>query len=452
MSILLATSLSTLSDPLPPTIIDPSSSSSNSSSTEKLSAQILNDVNVLLKSIQKACTNLALALQPSKSSNTTEKSRQCVNSLSSSPSPSSTSGLDSASLDAARAQLNDLTKDFIPKLTFLSRKAASEAVVYRYVSKTKDDLEREKQERELVKSKGGHIIQHSYSRDDQKLEKIRGKGLGVTWSKAVVSVIVEVQEALGDLSETFMSERTLLVLKKASETRAKAEGGQQNPTPSPPQDRHQFKNKEQVRQRALQATSVVWDVCDAALKGKLPKNNRMAVQQSWKSRTEVLEDAIKEFNEAIKEEQDTVNNSEVVDEEDQFDDLFQNLSLSMEEKVKAAKYLPLIRTGCQLHAKAGQLYLGGKQQKEGEVVDFDDLEEAGVELSEAVDDLVSSLIYSEEQEQEDEEQDEELQDAIAALKHATNNLYLTATSSLQGFHNDLQSIHSKLQTLFRSLP
>lgn len=448
LSILLATSLSTLSDPLPPTIVDPSSSSL-SISAEKLSAQILNDVNVLLKSVQKACTNLALALRPRKSSSKSDNHQQGDNSSSSSSS-SPAFGLDSASLDAAKSQLTDLTKDFIPKLTFLSRKASSEAVHFRYISKTKNDVEKEKKERELVKSKGGYIVQHSYSRDYEKLEKIKGKGLGVAWSKAVVSVIVEVQEALGDLSETFMSERTLLVLKKASEARAKAEGAASSSSPS--QERELPKNKEQVRQRALQATSVVWDICDAALKGKLPKDNRTAVRQSWKTRTEVLEDALKEFNEAIKEEQDGDDKSETIDDDDDFDDMFQHLSLSKEEKMNAAKYLALIQTGCHLHAKAGELCLGEKQKMGvGEAVDFDDLEDAGVEISEAVDDLVSSLIYGEEQEQDDEEQGEELKVAFAALNESTNKLYLAATSTSNETQNDLQAIQAKLKSLFESL-
>jgi hypothetical protein len=418
LSILLATSLSTLYEPLPPTIVS-EASTSKAGSSSALSAQILNDVTTLLTSLQKACTNLTLALRPGKAS------KQEVT-----PQPgeafSPLSGLDTASMEAAKAQLTDMTKDYIPKLTWLCRKASSEAIVYRYIPKTPEDMKKEQEERDFVISKGGHIVQHPHSREKEKLEKIGGRGLGETWSKHLVSIIVELHEALGELSETFMSDRTLQVLKKASDARAKADG---RATSTAPTASNTDRDLDSARQRALQATAVVWQVCDTALKWKLPKDNRAAVRVSWKKRTEVLQDALAEFRDALQGGEDGAQEDDSEDEDDPLAGL-QDMHLSDEEKKRAAKYEPLLKAGCQLHSKAGELLLGGDAMAENDY-DFDELESAGVDFSEAMDEVVSSLLYAGELNGSDEEDDEEeveseVKDSIESFEQAIQRITAAA--------------------------
>lgn len=334
---------------------------------------------------------------------------------------SPTSGLDLASLDAAKAQLVEMTSNLIPKLTWLIRKASSEAVVHRYVAKTSEDLERERQERDFVKARGGHIVQEPHARDTEKLEKVAGQGLGVTWSKQIVSVIVELHEALGDLSETFMSGRTLAVLRRASKARARAVAEGEVPPPAVvagPQ------TKEEARQRALQATGLVWQVCDSVLKGKLPEDNRAAVTRSWKARTDVLKDALREFKEVLLDDGPAENG----DDEDEDDPLagLQAMTLTAEEKKRAASFEPLVRAGCKLHATAGEVCLRGQPGR----IDYDELEEAGMALSSAVDELVSSLLYAGElsdnenasADGSDETVESEVQEAIESFSQAIKRL------------------------------
>ncbi|UZJ54506.1 hypothetical protein CBS101457_003826 [Exobasidium rhododendri] len=446
LSILLATSLSTLSEPLPPTIASDASSSSSSSSdafSQHLCAQILNDVKILLTSVQKSCTNLTLALKPSKHTTT------ALLEISNDPN----SGLDSDSLDAAKAQIADISKNFIPKLIWLSRKASAEAVVFRYIAKTQEDLRLEKEERDFVKLKGGHIVQHTHSRDLEKLEKIKGKGLGLAWSKQVVSVVVELLEALGDLSEAFMSERTLSVLKKASDARAKVDT---TPNSDVALLQQPDRSRSEVRQRALQATGIVWEICDAALKGKLPVDNKAAVIASWKSRTEVLQDALREFNEALQNNdgEDLTADASDFDEDDPLAGL-NDMTLSAEEKESIRKFEPLLRAGCQLHAKTGAHCLQVGRASDADL-DFDDLEEAGKNFSVAVDEIVSTLLYADElrgdddgSDEDEEDVDSEVQEALDSFHEAVQQLVKAAT--LPKIDDEIALLQRKIDALIKDL-
>ena len=66
LSILVATSLTTLNERLGPNVIKDSSSQTSSKPAEELSAQIINDLKALFESVQKSSTNLTLALKPNK--------------------------------------------------------------------------------------------------------------------------------------------------------------------------------------------------------------------------------------------------------------------------------------------------------------------------------------------------------------------------------------------------
>lgn len=436
LSVLVASSLTTLSDPFPPTIIDPSSSSTYSAA--KLSAQILNDVFQLLDAVQKCCTNLTLAL----------KSNSSVKHVSPPSNFDPTHGLDVASLDAAKAQIHDLTKEYIPKITFLARKTSSEALVYRYVRKTEEDLRKETEERELVKSKGGHYVQQPYWREGEKLEKIKGMGLGKAWSKAVISEIIEVLGALGDLSETFMSERTLLVLRRASEARAKANNEHQGSVISV---REHARTRDEARQRALQATSRVWNVCDTALKGSLPDDNRIAVRSNWKIRTGLLEDALIELADYIEKKK----NGKDSDDEDEDEDKDLGLDDELEEKEDGIDVLcvprplprtcapedirdkeaiqPLLKAGCQLHSKAGELVLSRKASQMHETIDLDELDEVGEALSCALDDVIAAMLYG------DRSNEGALADgqaeALEAFQQAAQRLYHLSAAMLDSDDN-----------------
>jgi hypothetical protein len=387
--------------------------------------------------VQKCCTNLTLALKPSKSS---AKSIALQAGESFTP----TDGLDSASLDAAKAQLDELTREHIPKLTYLSRKAASEAVVYEFVLKTEDDLKKEKEERELVKSKGGHIVQQSYSREKEKLQKIKGKGVGTAWSKAINNVIFELQEALGDLSETFMSERTLSALQKASEARAKA-NGQARVTLSSSQK--PSKTREEARQRALQATSKVWNVCDGALNGKLPKNNLAAVQIRWKAREEILEDALSEYCHSLdspghSDDSDFDGDDSDEEREERVDDDRPHIEPTKHQKAAYELYRSFLATTCKMHEKVGKVCLNQKSNS-GEVIDLDELDQAGEAVSEALDELVSSTLYGEREEGDDEPAEGE-EEARESLQEAVQHLYLMA--AILDVNDILEPIHKAFQS------
>ncbi|PWN35851.1 uncharacterized protein FA14DRAFT_184758 [Meira miltonrushii] len=151
------------------------------------------------------------------------------------------------------------------------------------MSKTAEDLAKEKAEKEFVKSKGGHFVIPAHVRETEKLEKIPGKGLGKAWSKMVSSAVFELLESLGELSKSYIDDRTKAVLQKASAQRDKADGVLSSLTDD---GINVAKNTKEARQIALQATAIVWEVCDSTLNGsrKLLNNNREAVQVSWKAR------------------------------------------------------------------------------------------------------------------------------------------------------------------------
>lgn len=420
LSILIATSLSTLLEPVAPTIVaDPSGSTSvhdDDESHKRLTEQILNDLRQIFTAVQQSCTNLTLALRPSSKA----QAAAADNAPPSYGSP--VAGLDKPSIEAANAQLSAIANDHVPKLVFLARKAQSEATLHRYVPKTEEDVEQEAEELQLVKARGGHVVRPAFARDTEKLEKIKGKGLGKNWSKAIVSCVFELLDALGEVSKAYMDQRTRLVLQKASAAREKAEGI--TSTSQKVDGRPAPTSVDEARQRALQVTGVVWGVCDAALKGKekLIVNNREATRLAWRTRTGVLKDALREFDDSTKLDE-TVEGKAEDKAEEPLDD-FGDLSLSKEQKQQAKQYLPLLRAACLVHAKVAELYLSSKGDDTDPDVDYDDLDEAGERIAEALDDLVSSILYGDTFDDGEEEQDDEedVGEAIEELVEATKGL------------------------------
>lgn len=415
---MVATSLSTLSEPVAPVILEDGKLTEKNSG--ELSQQILGDLKALVTTVQKTCTNLTLALRPN---------AKQIESKDAKPNP--ISGLDDASLTAAKAQIKTILDDCIPKLIFLARKARSEATVFHYVPKTEDDLAKEKAEKEFVHSKGGHFVIPAHARETEKLEKIPGKGLGKAWSKTVSSAVFELLESLGELSKSYMDDRTKMVLQKASAQRDKADGIISSLADD--SDIIVAKNAKEARQLALQATAVVWEVCDSTLNGsrKLLNNNREAVHVSWKARTEILKDALSEFKQALEEGEDDGKDaeSESLDPDDPLA-AFESKSLDGEQKAIAKKYLPFIKACCQFHGSVGEAYLSKDSSED--TVDFDDLDQAAESIIEGVDDLIAVLLYGdglgiEEEEESDEDQaqadlddaKEDLIDAICALRDVT---------------------------------
>ncbi|PWN35856.1 uncharacterized protein FA14DRAFT_189791 [Meira miltonrushii] len=417
LSILIATSLSTLSEPVVPVILEDGKSTEKSS--EELSQQILGDLKTFITSVQKTCTNLTLALRPNAKQLESKDAK-----------PNPISGLDDASLTAAKAQIKTILDDCIPKLIFLARKARTEATIFHYVPKTEEDLAKEKAEKEFVKSKGGHFVIPAHARETEKLEKIPGKGLGKAWSKMVSSAVFELLESLGELSKSYMDDRTKAVLQKASAQRDKVDGIISSLADD---DIIVAKNAKEARQLALQATAVVWEVCDSTLNGsrKLLNNNREAVQVSWKARSEVLKDALSEFKQALVEGEDEGKDaeSESLDADDPLA-AFEAKNLDENQKAQAKKYLPFIKACCQFHGSVGEAYLS--KASSDDFVDFDDLDQAAEFIIEAVDDLIAVLLYGDnlgiEEEGENDEEEaqadlddakEDLVDAICALRDVT---------------------------------
>lgn len=455
LSILVATSLSTLTESLPPNILakgqeeqtlpssHPVSNEAAAKRRSELTAQIGNDLRLLFTAAQKSCTYLTLALRP-------EKQQQH---LSDSSTPSSVAlspvaGLHDSSIDAASAQLASITNESIPKLVWLSRKAASEATLHQYVAKTADDVAKDEAERAFVKAKGGQVIDSAHTREGEKLVKLPNAGLGKAWAKGIALAILELLEALGNLSRAFMNERTRNVLHKASAARDKAEGRE---APQSGASTVQMPStREAVRQEALQATAVVWEVCNGVLKSdsRLFKDNRTANQHAWRRRTETLQDALHEFQEALADDGDA---GDTDDDEDADADNplagFGSVTLSDEDKVQASRYLALLKSVCQLHSKVGMHYLGAQATAGHEGPDLDDLNEAGEALADAVDELTAALLYgndlpaagssqekgndgSKEEEREGhdvfDDEDNEVDDALHSLMDAVKHLHQVA--------------------------
>lgn len=415
---MVATSLSTLSEPVTRTIVEDGQLTGQR--PEELSQQILGDLKALITSVQKTCTNLTLALRPNAKQLESKDAKL-----------SPISGLDDASLIAAKAQIITILDDCIPKLIFLARKSISEATIFRYVPKTKEDFAKEKAEKEFVQSKGGHFVIPAHARETEKLEKVRGRGLGKAWSKIISSAVFELLESLGELSKSYMDERTKMVLQKASAKRDKVDGLLTSHSREE-EEVGVAKNAKEARQLALQATAVVWEVCDSTLNGsrKLLNSNREAVQASWKIRTETLKDALSEFKQALEEEEE--KDAESLDADDPLVGL-EPMHLDEEQKVKAKKYLPLIKACCQFHRSVGETYLSKASSVDDASVDFDDIDQAAETILEAVDDLIAVLLYgSGFGEDDDDKSDEEdvqgdlddakegLLEAVVALRDATN--------------------------------
>lgn len=414
-SIMLATSLSTLSDALDPHIVDAQGPSTSSAAAT--SSKITHDVRVLFDSAKQASTNLTLALRaPSSSSDSSRIENGGV---------SPTELLDAASLDAAKSQLALLMNDVLPKLVYLSRKASSEAVASRRVPLTPAEKDEAAAVRKAVAEQGGTVVFHpslagDTGEQEYRTERVWGRGLGRAWSGAVKGIIVDLVEDLIGLSEAFMAPKTLTAVQKAAEARWRRDGG---PKPGV-MARQASKSQKEARATALLAIGKVYDLCDAVLKGNkqkrgllLVENNKDAVKLGWKDRVEMAGDALKELQEAVDsdEAQGTLKVDATEDDEDEEEE---EETLSAEEKAEASKYISLIKAGIELEKQLGKSLFaapsnnadGAAEAREDKLDEYDGLDEAARELEERTDDLVSTLLYGVDEEDEEESDDDDDED------------------------------------------
>lgn len=444
---MVATSLSTIVEDVPPYIIEKPLTSPSS-----LSKQIVHDVNTLLGSVQTVCTNLTLALKPEANTtggNGNDKSRTL------------TTGLSESSLEAANAQMVTLMNEVIPKLVWLARKAASEAKAYIFVQKTCEELEQERAEREFVQAKGGSIVRAPHARELEKLDQAVGSGLGDTWAKRIRNTTFEVVEAIGNLSDAFMDEHTRKVMDHASKARSKAENAV---AVNSRQSTAHAKSVKEAREDALRCVAKVWEICDSVLKGghKLAKDNREAVMESWKGRIEILKDAVQELKDALAEEREDDENVDIGFDGDHDDilDSLKSLKLSAEEKQRAQNHLSALTSACKLHGTIGKI-LFDKSTESCRDIDFDGMEQRAEDFSSATDELVSSLLYGiedssdrnsslhQDQEEVASAEEEEAGDAVGAFLSATEGLYHAIQAQAQVFRNQavFESLEGQMQNV-----
>lgn len=421
-SIMLATSLSTLSDALDPHFIDSQAGTSASSSSltpAVISSKITNDVRVLFNQARQTSTNLTLALRSSTSGDDDAARTGEKDNVEEGVSP--TANLDTASLDAAKAQLTQLMNDVLPKLVYLSRKASSEAIASRRVPLSASERAEADAVRKAVKARGGTVVFHSALAGDDgeqayKKERVWGRGLGSVWSGNVKDIVVDLVEDLIALSEAFMAPKTLSAVQRAAEARWKRDGGEGNRGAQRPSvmARTPCKTQKEARATALVAIGKVFDLCDAVLKGNkqkrgllLVENNREAVKVGWKDRVEMASDALQELQDAIDAEAGNVDLDEEGEEEEE--------TLNEEEKAEANRYAELIKAGIELEKQVGRALFASNiaasgAETEEKLDEYDRLDEAARELEERTDNLVSTVLYGVEDKDEEGSDDESDED------------------------------------------
>lgn len=359
-------------------------------------------------------------------------------------------GLDNASVSAAQQTIDQLTNDLVPKLVFVAQKAWKDKAVYENSAaegsssnkgsgnEEEQRLEREKLEA-AAKEMGGQVMtaaQLGLADDNVSYIKRPGAGLGVTWSNHVRIHVQDVLQSIAALAEACMDQKTRGAVKAAQRARDRSEGvvtatasGEASTTST------QSMTPVAVRQLCLSKTAAVWEACDLAVK-TLPKNNIDAVRAKWTNRKEIMEDGVKEVNDALEDNgngelnssSSSSSNAAPADEDADDDDLdldLGDLDLSPGRRTLLRRLAPLLRMGRLLHDRVGESCLTESgTATDPAVVDLDDLNTAAQALAEAQDDLVAALLYgdyeaSELDDDEDEESDKDNADAGSESHNTT---------------------------------
>ncbi|PWN98990.1 hypothetical protein FA09DRAFT_359600 [Tilletiopsis washingtonensis] len=415
LTILLATSLASLHEAHAPAVHASSSALPAPAFYASLSRQLHADVLALLHVAQKCASALTLALRRG----ARQPAPPAHGSSSSSSSTSATAGMDGASLAAAKAQLDTLAHEVLPKLAFLCAKAARDAdvrVALDAPPSAEEQAERARIAHE-VEALGGRVLPPG-----GKSRKVAGLGVGQAFAKALAQRVEAVLDALVELFTALMDERTHAAVAKAAAARARAEGrrlmlrAQQRAAAAA--------SAAQAREQALQATAKVWAACDEAQK-EMPRNNREALARRWREREEVMDDGWEELkSEAGVEEDDEHDDDKAAasvvsaapsapstqlddDDEDPLAGL-QDMQLTLAEKREARRYVPLLKLGRILHRAAGRVALAAPsaascdaasaaatspQAAAAHALDLDALDAQAQRLAERQDDVVAALLY-----------------------------------------------------------
>lgn len=393
--------------------------------------QIHKDALTILTEIGKKSTNLSLALKKS-----TKQQQQAEG-----ESPSPTARLDAGSIAAAQQQIDALTNDLLPKLVFLAQKACKERSVYvvggGVDDDDKDDDSAAKEERArleaVAKEMGGSVMTGaelglSSSPQSSRYVKQANLGIGGTWSHILRLHTQDVLQSIASLGEACMDARTKKAVRAAQQARDRFDGLVGGGKTGDDTDAIA------TREQCLAKVAAVWDACDQAVKS-LPSDNVSAVKKRWDERKEIMQDGLDEMRDALEDGDEQGDGDQ--DADDSADDLgldISSMTLDASQKKLITRLTPLIRMGKLLHDRVGNDL--GVSVDGQDAVDVDDLDERGVALGEAQDDLVAALLYGEVPEDEEEEEEEATPPEAVQLKgtRAVAELYLDAARQLASCH------------------
>lgn len=399
-----------------------------------LRSQLRKDAIALFTDAGKRATNLSLALKKSSKAS------------SSSNGESATSGLDEASLAAAKQQIDAFTTELIPKLCFLAQKAWKERCVFvegtssssqTPVESASAAAEKAKMEA-LAKQMGGVTMTGAElglsSFDNYK--KQANLGMGGIWARILKVHVQDLLQSVAALAEACMDERTKKAVKAAQQARDRLDGivSELGDTASASSSTAQ-----QLRQLCLAKTAAVWEACDSASK-LLPTSNLEAIRQKISQNKDLLEDGISEMVEAIEGEGE--------EDQDEDDDFGGSISISPNRKKLLRKVVPVLQLGRVLHDRIGEELL--KTAEASSAIDLDDAAMLSDELSRGQDDLVAAVLYGE-MESEDDDDDEEAGESSEAQDlepnvqgQAIGQRYFAVVSSLHSLGGSTQSSKAKM--------
>ncbi|TKY90332.1 hypothetical protein EX895_000330 [Sporisorium graminicola] len=428
ISIICASSIQSLREPVQPTILpaDPQDASTSSYSSppkaDKLSAQIVSDLTQLLTLVQKHSNNLAIALKPSSKSSTTTAPP------STGAAASPVSGLDVKSLEAAQAQIVSLGSDLLPKIVFLAKKAWKDREVFQQRPKSDQNdpaqIEERRKLEQLAKEMGGQLMSADQlglppsQRDD--LDKKLDYSLGNSFAREIRSAVEDVVGSIADLLHSLLDDRAKKALETASQARDRAEGiiaGVSKKLESLSVSANS--DPTELRKRTLAANNLVWETCakyigernadgtartvtsvapngvrtKVHVKG-LSKSNLEACKRSWNNRVELMRDGLQELKEGIEAD----HSHAVAENEDDDIDEFSfpaATPLSPEQKDRLRQLSNLVKIGNLTHENILKEIAKSSAAQDSSRIDLDEVEELGKQLEEAQDELVAACLYGE---------------------------------------------------------
>lgn len=420
ISIICASSIQSLREPVQPTILpadgqEASGSSSLPPTAEKLSSQIVSDLTQLLTLVQKHTTNFALALKPS------IKAAPASNAA-----ISPVSGLDAKSLEAAQSQIVSLGSDLLPKIVFLAKKAWKDREVFqrrpRADANDPAQIEERRKLEQLAKEMGGQLMSADQlglppsQRGD--LEKKLEYSLGNSFAREIRSAVEDVLGSIADLLHSLLDDRAKKALEHASQSRDRADGVLAKVNKKLESLSVGSDNPAELRKRTLAANNLVWETCakyigernadgttrtvtsvapngvrtKVHVKG-LSRSNLEASKRSWSNRVELMRDGLQELKDGIEAEQ-SQNGASAADEDDDDEFSFPAATpLSPEQKDRLRQLSNLVKIGNLTHENILKEIV--KANPASTAVDLDEVEELGKQLEESQDELVAACLYGE---------------------------------------------------------